>query len=242
MKTFCYASCLVLILAGAAQASTVNVYDGIDYGIGSLNGDGPATGLGLWNTDSGVIVNATTLSNTLAKASTGGKVTGFFDFINPLSSTIAPTPGNGFWASFLLYHSGPNDQSFMGLGPAGAVLHSLPSVAIGVRLGKYGIFDGGTFTASGVAYTPNGTTDFLVAHIFESGGSWNVDLFVNKGSFTVPDLSSNVAGVTFGTMINHNQAQFESDEYRLGDNSSDVAAGVTAAQSATWGRIKGQYR
>jgi len=33
--------------------------------------------------------------------------------------------------------------------------------------------------------------------------------------------------VTYGTMVNQNQAEFESDEFRLGDTSGDVAPGVT---------------
>ena len=57
-----------------------------------------------------------------------------------------------------------------------------------------------------------------------------------------PAVPTTVAPVTYGTMVNHNQAQFGSDEYRLGDTSDDVAAGATPALGATWGGIKAQYR
>jgi len=131
---------------------------------------------------------------------------------------------------------------FMGLSPAGAALGSLPSAAFGVRLGQYGIFIGSTFTASGKPFTPNGTTDFLVAHFVAGGAVWNVSLFVNQSSFVIPDLAIPVPAVTYGTVVNQNQAQFGSDEYRLGDTAADVAAAVTPAVGESWGRIRARYR
>jgi hypothetical protein len=243
MKTLCFAICLVAVLVGAAQGAPV--YDGVQYLPGTLNLDGPATGFAApWTADGGVLVVAPGLSGagTLALPTAGGAVSGFFDFIDPLTNTIAPLPGREFWASYLLFHSGPNDQSFMGLSPAGAALGSLPSVAFGVRLGQYGIFIGSSFTAAGKPFTANGSTDFLVAHFVAGGGVWNVSLFVNPSSFGIPDLFTAVPPVTYGTVVNQNQAQFESDEYRLGDTVGDVAAGVTPAVGGSWGRIKAQYR
>ena len=242
MKSLCFASCLVVVLATCAQGATI-AYEGVEYSPGVLNLKGPATGFSaVWSADPGVNVVATGLSSALALPSAGGSVSGFFDFIDPLTNTIAPSPGKEFWASFLLYHSGPNDQSYMGLSAAGAVLGSLPSAAIGVRLGQYGIFAGSSFTASAKAYTPNGSTDFLVAHFVESGVFWNVSLFVNQSSFVIPDVATTVPAVTYGTMVNQNQAQFGSDEYRLGDTAADVAAGITPAVAGTWGRIRAAYR
>jgi hypothetical protein len=53
----------------------------------------------------------------------------------------------------------------------------------------------------------------------------------------------NVPGVTFGTMVNQNQAEFESDEFRLGDTAADVSAvGVVPTLDTTWGRLKAQFR
>jgi hypothetical protein len=243
MKTLYFASCLVVVLAGAAQASGSIAYEGVAYSPGALTGDGPAAGFaGPWIADPGVNVVATGLSSAFDLPSMGGSVSGFFDFVDPLMNTIAPAPGKEFWASFLLYHSGPNDQSYMGLSPAGAALGSPPSAAIGVRLGQYGVFVGGTFTGSGKAFTPNGTTDFLVAHFVSAGAVWNVTLFVNQNSFVIPDLATTVPAVTYGTMVNQNQAEFGSDEYRLGDTAGDVsAAGATPAVGGTWGRVKAQY-
>src|SRR5262249_10541312 len=104
------------------------------------------------------------------------------------------------------------------------------------------VFTGGAFTGSGKPYTPPGSTDFLVAHFVASGGTWVVSLFVNQSSFVIPDLVTNVPGVVYGTMVNQNQAEFGSDEYRLGDTAADVsAAGVTPAVSGAWGHIKAQY-
>jgi len=241
MKTLCFATCLVAVLAGAAQGATI-AYDGVQYLPGPLAPNGPAIGFAApWAADPGVNVVATGLTSPLALPSTGGAVSGFFDFVDPLTNTIAPSPGKEFWASFLLYHSGPNDQSFMGLSPAGAALGSLPSAAFGVRLGQYGIFIGSTFTGSGKPFTPNGSTDFLVAHFVAGGAVWNVSLFVNQSSFVIPDLAIAVPPVTYGTVVNQNQAQFGSDEYRLGDTAADVAAGVTPTVGESWGRIKAQY-
>lgn len=242
MKIFFVASCLLAVLAGSAQSAPI-AYDGVAYPPGLLLGNGPAFGFaGPWIADPGVNVVAAGLSYSCDLPSSPGGVAGFFDFVDPLQASILPAPGKEFWASFLLYHAGPNDQSYMGLSPAGAALGSLPAVAIGVRLGQYGVFTGGTFTASGKAFTPNGSTDFLVAHFVFSGGVWVVSLFVNQCSFVIPDLVTNVPGAPYGTMVNQNQAEFSSDEYRLGDTAADVAAAVTPTVPGTWGRIKSQYR
>jgi hypothetical protein len=245
MKTLLLTSCLVAALAGVAQGATI-AYEPVAYPPGALLLNGPAFGFaGPWIADTAVLVTGPFpgLSHPLALGSTGNKVEGFFNYIDPLAAPIAPTPGKEFWASFLLFHSGPNDQSFMGLGPPGAVLGDLPSVAIGVRLGQYGIFLGGTFTPDAlVPFTPNGTTDFLVAHFEESGGVWKVSLFVNQPPFTAPTLVVFAPGTTFGTMVNQNQAQFAADEFRLGDTAADVAAGVVPTGSATWGQLKARYR
>jgi hypothetical protein len=130
----------------------------------------------------------------------------------------------------------------MGLSAAGAALGSLPSVAFGVRLGQYGVFVGSSFTGSGKPFTPNGSTDFLVAHFVAGGAVWNVSLFVNQSLFVIPDLATVVPPVTYGTMVNQNQAQFGSDEFRLGDTAADVSAAVTPAVDGTWGQIKARYR
>jgi len=242
MKSLSIAFCLVAVLVTAAHSASI-AYDGISYVPGALNLKGPAPGFSApWAAEPGVVVVATGLSSPLDLPASGGSVSGFFNFIDPLSNTIAPAPGKEFWASFLLFHSGPNDQSFMGLSAAGAALGSVPDVAFGVRLGQYGIFIGGVFTASGKPFTPNGSTDFLVAHFVAGGAVWNVSLFVNQGSFIIPDLALAVPPVTYGTVVNQNQAQFGADEYRLGDTSADVAAGATPAFGATWGGIKAQYR
>ena len=236
------ASGLVAALAGGAQSAPI-AYDGIQYPPGALNGNGPMLGFSApWVADPGVTVVPAGLSNLLALPSVGGAVSEGFDFQALLSSSLAPSPGTEFWASFLLFHSGPNDQTYMGLSPAGAVLGDPPSVGFGVRLGQYGIFIGGAFTPAPLPYTPSGSTDFLVTHFTASGATWLVQLFVNKASFLVPDLVMNVAPVTYGTMVNHNQAQFESDEFRLGDTAADVAAGVTATRRSSWGRLMQLYR
>jgi hypothetical protein len=243
MKTLRFASCLIVLLAGVAHAATI-AYDGVVYPLGPLAANGPALGfLTPWFADAGVTVVAPTLSSPLDLSSTGNKVNGFFNFIDPLTNSLAPAPGKEFWASCLIRHVGPNDQTFMGLSPAGALLGDLPAVAIGVRLGQYGIFVGGAFTPSPKPFTPVGATDFLLAHFVASGASWTVSLYVNSLNLLFPDLVSNVPAVTYGTMVNHNQAEFESDEFRLGDTVGDVsAAGVVPTLDTTWGRLKLRFR
>jgi hypothetical protein len=234
---------LVAAMASVAQAAPI-AYDGIQYPPGALLGQGPVFGfLAPWAADPGVAVVAAGLASPLALPSTGGAVAGGFNFQAPLSSTLAPSPAKEFWASFLLFHSGPNDETFMGLSPAGAPFGSPPSVGFGVRLGQYGIFVGGAFTPAPTPFTPNGSMDLLVTHFTASGATWVVQLFVNKLSFLVPDLVLNVAPVTYGTMVNLNETEFESDEFRLGDTAADVAAAVvTATKRGTWGRLMQLYR
>lgn len=234
---------IVAVLVGTAQAALI-AYDGIQYAPGPLVGDGPAFGfLAPWAADPGVIVSAPTLGSLLDLPSMGFAVAGNFNYQAPLAAVLAPTSGKEFWASFLVLHSGPNDQTFMGLSPAGAPFGAPPAVASGIRLGQYGIFVGGTFTPAPVPFTPNGSTDFLVMHFTAGGATWNVQLFVNKLSFAVPDLAMIVAPVTYGTMVNMNEVQFESDEFRLGDTAGDVsAAGVTPTIGSSWGRLKQLYR
>jgi len=242
MKTLWYAGCLVVALAAAAQAAVV--YEGVAYPVGPLIGHGPALGFAApWIADAGVDIVAPTLSHPLDLPSTGNKVSGFFNFVDPLVNPIPPTPGNEFWASVLISHVGPNDQTFMGLGPIGAALGDLPAVAIGVRLGQYGIFQGAVFTPCAKPFTPPGTTDFLVAHFVAGGAVWTVSLFANPSNLVVPDLVLNVAPVVYGTMVNQNQAEFESDEFRLGDSASQVSAfGVVPTLDTTWGRLKARFR
>jgi hypothetical protein len=236
------ASSLVTTLPEVAQAASI-AYDGIQYPPPVLNLMGPSSGFAVpWAADVGVLVVLGGLASPLALPATGNAVAGCCDFQDPLSTSLAPLPGTEFWASFLLFHSGPNDQTFMGLAAAAVPFPSLPAVGFGVRLGQYGIFQGAAFTPSAVPFTPNGSTDFLVAHFTGSGGSWIVDLFVNTISFTVPALTVNVAPVVYGTMVNQNQSQFESDEFRLGTTAGDVAAGATPTMGNTWGRLKQIYR
>ena len=242
MKTLWFASCLVVVVAGVAQGFPI-AYEGVSYPPSPLGGHGPAFGFAApWAADPGVNVLAAGLSHPLDLPSSGGAVGGFFNFVAPLTGTLSPTPGKEFWASVLIFHFGPNDQTFMGLSPAGAVLGDLPAVAIGVRLGQYGIFQGAAFTPSGVLFTPAGATDLLIAHFVAGGATWNVSLFVNRLPFGAPDLSLNVAPVVYGTMVNQNQAEFESDEFRLGETAQDVSlAGVVPTLETTWGRLKARF-
>lgn len=237
-----FAAGLAAALTGVARAASI-AYDGIEYSPGALAPNGPAFGFsGPWAADPGVAVLPAGLASFLALPSAGGGVGGSFDFLAPLSGSLAPSPGKEFWAAFLLYHGTTNDQTFMGLSPAGAVLGDPPSVGFGVRLEQYGIFVGAAFTPAPTAYTPSGSTDFLVAHFTAGGATWNVELYVNKALFAVPDLVLNVAPVTYETMVNHNQTGFESDEFRLGDTSADIAAAPTGTKRITWGRVRQLYR
>ena len=81
-------------------------------------------------------------------------------------------------------------------------------------------------------------------HFIAGGAVWNVELYVNPPSIPAPpDLVMGVAPVIYGTMVNQNQSQFGSDEFRLGDNAEDVmAAGVTPTARGSWGRMKMLYR
>jgi hypothetical protein len=243
MKTLWIACCLILAVAGVAQGAKI-AYEGVDYLPSPLAPHGPAFGFAVpWAADAGVVVQPPGLSHPLDLPSTGLSVGGFFNFIDPLAGTLAPTSGKVFWASVLIFHSGPNDQTFMGLSPAGAVLGDVPAVAIGVRLGQYGIFQGAAFTPTLVPFTPPGSTDFLVARFVASGASWTVSLWVNKPTTAVPDLVLNVAPLVYGTMVNQNQAEFASDEFRLGDFAEDVSlAGAVPTLDTTWGLLKARFR
>jgi len=240
MKALWFAGCLVVALAGVAQGAKI-AYEGVQYTPGLLNGNGPAFGFAAaWVADPDVVVVLAGLSSPLALSSAGGAVDGFFDYIDPLSGTLAPSAGKEFWASFLVLHGAPNDQTFMGLSPAGALLGAPPTVAFGVRLGQYGIFEGATFTGALTAYTPSGSTDLLVARFVAGGATWNVSLYVNPSSFAVPDLVMSVAPVTYGTMVNQNQSGFRSDEFRLGDTAGDVsAAGAVDVPAGLPGAVGG---
>jgi hypothetical protein len=220
---------LTAALGGTAAAALI-AYEPIPstYPPGPLVGNGPAFGLSaVWLADPGVAVVPAGLSSSLALAlpSTGGAVAGGINFQAPLTNTIAPAPfGREFWSSYLVYHGAPNVETYMGLSASGAPFGAPASVAYGVQLGHYGIFQGAAFTPAPTAYTPAGSTDLLVMHWTAGGATWHVDLFVNPTSFTAPDLSMNVAPVTYGTMVNLNETGFSSDEFRLGDTEGDVAA------------------
>jgi hypothetical protein len=210
------------------------VYEPVLYAPGALNANGPVTGFAVpWIAEPGVsVLPPPGLMSPIALPSApgSGAVGGCCNSVDPLVNTIPFVTGKEFWASFLLFHSGPNDQTFMGLSPPGAPLGSLPSAAFGVRLGQYGIFVGSTFTPAPVPFTPIGSTDFLVAHFTAGGAAWIMGLYVNPppGSLSgPPTMVLNVPPVSYGTMVNQNQAQFESDEFRLGDTPGDVAPGVT---------------
>ena len=228
---------LVAALTGTAPAAPI-AYDGIQYPAGPLAGNGPAFGLSAaWVADPGVIVLPAGLASPLDLPSTGGGVGGNFNFQAPLSNLIAPAPGKEFWASFLIFHGAANDQTFMGLSPAGVPPGLPPSVAFGVRLGQYGIFVGGAFTPT--PFVPSAVPDLLVMHFVTGGAGWIVTLYVNG----LPAFATVVAPVTYGTVVNQNQTGIESDEFRLGDVAGDVsAAGVVPAKGTTWGRVKQLYR
>jgi hypothetical protein len=227
----------------AAQAAPI-AYDGIAYPPGVLSGRGPAFGfVAPWAADPGVMVVYPGLVYPMALPPSGGAVAGDFNFLDPLLLAQVPSPGKEFWASFLIQHTGPNDETYMGLSSIGAIFGDPPAVGIGVRLGQYGIFVGGAFTPCAKAYTPAGSTDFLVAHFTAAGGVWIVQLFVNPSSFLVPDLVMNVAAITYGTMTNLNELEFESDEFRLGDLPTDVSAiGPTPTKASSWTRLKQLYK
>lgn len=243
MRALVSAAALVAALAGAAQAAPI-AYDGIAYPAGPLAGRGPAPGFAApWAADPGILVTPAGLSSPLDLPSTGGGVSGNFNYQDPLANLLAPLPGTEFWASFLLFHSGPNDQSYMGLSPAGAPFGDPPAVGFGVRLGQYGIFIGGAFFPCGKPFTGVGSTDFLMTHFTAGAATWIVDLYVNPSSLAAPDLTMNVAPVSYGTLVNMNQSEFASDEFRLGTEASDVSAfGVTPTARSTWGRVKRLYR
>jgi hypothetical protein len=168
------------------------------------------------------------LSSPLALPSTGNAVSGFFDYESPLSTTLV---NRDFWASFLVAHTGPNDQTYMGLTQSAIPFGTPPLVAFGIRLGQYGIFDSGSgFTASAVPFTPAGSTDFLLAHIRPVGPFYQVDLFVNPSSLAFPSVTVNVPPVFYDAIENQNQAEFTSDEVRLGDTAFD--AGFVPAPGA----------
>jgi len=242
MKTLVTAAVLVAALVGVSRAD--QVYDGIAYPPGLLAGHGPAQGFAAaWLADPGVLVTPAGLSSPLDLPSMGGAVSGNFNFQAPLTNLIAPVAGKEFWASFLLFHSGPNDQTYMGLSAAGSAFGDPPAVGMGVRLGQYGIFIGGAFFPCPKPFTAAGSTDFIMAHFTAGGGTWLVDLYVNNVLLALPDLVMNVPGVTYGTMVNMNQSEFGSDEFRLGDKVGDVSAfGVTPTARSTWGQVKKLYR
>jgi len=210
---------LTYLTANASFASVI-AYDGFAYPVGPLAGQGPGTGFaGPWMADGGVMVSSPGLSSPLDLPSTGNAVGGFFNYFAPLSATLT----QGFWASFLLFHSGPNDQSYMGLTSTGLPPTAPPRVAFGVRLGQYGIFDGASnFIPSPVPFTPNGSTDFLLANLQPVGAVWQVSLYVNPTSLAVPSLIFTVPLTAFNEVLNQNQAEFESDEVRLGTTAFDA--------------------
>jgi hypothetical protein len=241
VKTICL-SLLGIVVAANAHAAMI-AYDGIQYPPGPLMPNGPAFGFAApWLADPGVAVVAGGLASPFDLPPMGGGVVGSFNFQAPLLATQTPLPGKEFWASYLIYQSAPNDETYMGLSQTGAPFGAPPAVAFGIRLGQYGLFVGTTFIPS--AMTPTGSPDLLVAHFTAAGASWAVELYVNPPGFPMPPaLVLNVAPVIYGTMVNLSEVGYETDEFRLGDTSGDVsAAGVTPTQETTWGKIKTLYR
>jgi hypothetical protein len=203
----------------------VIAYEGVQYGAGPLALNGPAFGFGgVWNADAGVQVAPGGLSSPLDLPSSGGSVTGFFNSMAPLAVPLLPTSNPDFSASVLIAHTGPNDQTYMGLSQTGIPLGNPPLVAFGVQLGQYGIFVSGAFTPCAIPFTPAGSTDFLAANFHSTGAAWAVSLFVNRAPIGAPDLVVNAPLSPFSAMANQNQAEFTSDEFRLGDTPGDVSA------------------
>jgi hypothetical protein len=196
-------------------------YDGFAYAPGALAGDGPTPGSGFtapWLGDAGVVVNAPGLSSPFSLPSVGNAVEGDFNYFAPLATTLNT---QDFWASFLLFHSGPNDQTYMGLSSTLLPPTQPPEVAFGVRLGQYGLFSsafGGGFLPAPTPFSPAGSTDFLLTHFQPSGGSWLVPLYVNPtaASLGSPDLIAAVPLLPYDEVLNQNQLQFRSDEVRIG--------------------------
>jgi hypothetical protein len=210
---------LVCLVSSHSFANPI-AYDGFAYAPGPLVGDGPAFGFSApWAADPGVMVNAPGLSSPLDLPSTGNAVEGDFNYYAPLSTTLA---GQDFWASFLLYHSGPNDQTYMGFTNT-LLPPTTPEVAFGVRLGQYGLFQGATFFPSAAPFSPVGSTDFLLAHFQPLGASWNVSLYVNpNASLGAPVVSVLVPMNPYNEVTNQNQLEFRSDEVRIGDTAYDA--------------------
>jgi hypothetical protein len=241
-KMMCLPLLGIVAVAAVAEAAPI-AYDGINYPPGALNANGPAFGFAApWLAEPGVVVVAGGLASPFDLPPTGGGVSGSFNFQAPLTNTLAPLPGKEFWASFLIYQGALNDQTFMGLSPAGSPFGAPPAVAFGIQLGHYGIFVGGVFTPT--PFAPTGSPDLLVAHFIANGATWTMELYVNPPGFPSPPvLVMNVAPITYGNVVNQNQAGYETDEFRLGDTSGDVsAAGATPTVQTTWGRIKSLYR
>jgi len=209
--------------AHAATAAVI-AYDGFAYAPGSVVLDGPGFGFAApWLGDSGVLVSAPGLSSPLAQPSVGNAIDGQFNYFAPLNN---PLITQDFWASFLLNHAAPNDQTYMGLTSKALPPTQPPEVAFGVRLGQYGLFNStfaGGFLPAPTPLTPAGSTDFLLAHFQPLGAAWMVSLYVNpNAALGAPDLVANVPLTPYDQVLNQNQFGFRSDEVRIGTNPLDA--------------------
>ncbi|HEY1685298.1 MAG TPA: hypothetical protein VGG19_11085 [Tepidisphaeraceae bacterium] len=188
-------------------------YDGFAYPAGPLIGDGPGFGFAApWTTDGGINVVAPGLSSPLDQPSTGNAVSGAFNYWASLNNLL---PNMEFWASFLLYNAGGNDQTYMGLNPT--LGPGIPYVAFGVKLTQYGIFNNSTFIpAPSTPWSGVGATDFLLADFLPVGPDWQVFLYVNPTSLAIPSAIAIIPIAPITEVLNQNQVGFVSDEVRIG--------------------------
>ena len=210
---------VICVGVGSAEAQVI-AYDGFVYPVGPLTGDGPAFGFTApWIADAGISVTSPGLSSPLDPGSIGNAVSGDFNYFSPLNTTLL---NSEFWASFLLYNAGGNDQAYMGLTNTG-LGSTIPTVAFGARLTQYGIFNNSSqFVAAPTPWSGVGATDFLLAHFQPSGASWLVSLYVNPTSLALPSVVTTVPLIPFNEVLNQNQVGFISDEVRIGDTAFDA--------------------
>lgn len=224
---------LLLTTFGAANASAVSLaHEGFDYVPGAmLNGLNGGSGFAIaWGAEPGVIVQPAGLSSLLGLPSMGYSIGGGFNAFRQLSATLNQPE---FWVSYMIQANPGNDMVYLGLDNGGSL--TMPEVSFGRILNSCFIRQGGTTKAQTTYTWTAGQTYLLVARLRVSGGSTQVDLWIDG----MPVLSALLLGggpPNYSWVCMQVQPGFLADEIHIGTTPGDVA-GVTLGGTVTGGNL-----
>jgi hypothetical protein len=163
----------------------------------------------------------------LGLPSQGLCVGGGFNAFRQLSATLNQPE---FWVSYMIQANPGNDMVYLGLDNGGSLL--MPEVSFGRILDTCFIRQGSTMKAQAAYSWVAGQTYLLVARLQVSGGSTQVDVWIDGA----PVLSALLLGggpPNYSWVCLQVQPGFLADEIHLGTTPGDVAAGAGTPPSIT---------